>query len=61
MKIFLEVSAFLMVVIASIVVIYTLIMGVDLTQGQMLIKFYPQYILVVGLLFWSFAIMNNLE
>ena len=61
MKIFLEFFAFLMIVIASIVVVYTIIIGVDLTQGQMLIKFYPQYILVVGLLFGSFAIINNLE
>mgnify|MGYP000980523798 CR=1 FL=1 len=61
MKVFFECVAFLMMVIASIAIVYTLIVGVNLTQGQLLIAFYPHYIVSIALIVGSCAIMNNID
>ena len=61
MKVFFECVAFLMIVVASIVIVYTLIVGVNLTQGQLLIGFYPHYIFSIALIVGSYAIMNNTD
>ena len=57
----LQITAFFMAAAVAVIIIYTRIIGVDLTEGQMLEKFYPQYVLCIGLLFGSIAIINNTE
>jgi hypothetical protein len=61
MNVFFKCVAFLMIFIASIIIVYTLVAGGNLTQWQLLIAFYPHYIVSIALIVGSYAVMNNID
>lgn len=55
----LKVVGWMLLISAVVIVIYRRIVGIDSTEGQLLIQDFPWWILVAGCVVGGIAIINN--
>ena len=59
MKKLLRVIGYSMIVLGALGLVYLQMIGINMTAGQSFIKNFPYWILVAGLMFGGYGIVNN--